>query len=93
LYPTWSRDGREIIFQDASSRIAAAQVAANGDRFEVGAVETLFEVARSAAPGRGGLMSFAPAPDAQRFLVIRRTAQEASDSLTLVMNWAAELKK
>ena len=35
----------------------------------------------------------APTPDAQRFLVAKRTGEEIPTPLTLVINWMAELER
>src|SRR5262249_13105521 len=32
-YPVWSRDGRELLYRDASQRIMVVSVTANGDTF------------------------------------------------------------
>jgi Tol biopolymer transport system component len=93
LNPLWRRDGKEILFQDSSSRIVAVEVAANRDRFEVGTAKALFEAAPCAPPGTGGVVTFAATPDAQHFLVITRTVLERPGSLTLMVNWTAELKR
>jgi Tol biopolymer transport system component len=80
----WRQDGKEVLYQEESGRLMAAEVSARGDTFEVGLVEPLFETTPNLV---------APTPDAQRFLVARRTGEESPTPLTLVINWTAELKR
>ena len=64
----------------------AASVAANGSRFEVGAVQRLFDV-----PMVDGYWPYDVAQDGQRFLV--NTLESEVAPLTIVINWPAGLKK
>ena len=59
---------------------------ANRSRFDVGAVQRLFEV-----PMVNGYWPYHVSPDGQRFLV--NTMSEAVAPLTIVVNWPAGLKK
>ena len=81
----WRRDGKEIFFL-AWNTLMAAEVTANGSRFDVGAVQRLFEV-----PMVNGYWPYDVSPDGQRFLV--NTLEEAVAPLTVVVNWPAGLKK
>ena len=81
----WRRDGKEIFFL-AWNTLMAAEVTANGSRFDVGAVRRLFEV-----PMVNGYWPYDVSPDGQRFLV--NTLEEAVAPLTIVVNWPAGLKK
>jgi Tol biopolymer transport system component len=92
LNPSWRSDGRELIFQDAAGKVVAAEITTGRDNVRVGRVSALFEVAPCAPPGHGGVVTFATAPDAQRFLVVTRLALERPRELTLMVNWAAALE-
>jgi len=81
----WRRDGKEIFYL-AGNTLMAAEVTANGSRFEVGAVQRLFEV-----PMVDGYWPYDVSPDGQRFLV--NTLEGAVAPLTIVVNWPAGLKK
>ena len=81
----WRRDGKEIFFL-AGNTLMAAGVTANGSRFDVGAVQRLFEV-----PMVDGYWPYDVSPDGQRFLV--NTLEGAVAPLTIVVNWPAGLKK
>jgi len=90
-YPRWSPDGKELFYlsigQDPA--IMAATVNADGAEFRVGDVRRLFPM-RS-----GGLRSpYAVAPDGKRFLVnVVQTPESKAEPITVVMNWAAGLRK
>ena len=81
----WRRDGKEIFYL-AGNTLMAAAVTTNGSRFEVGAVQRLFEV-----PMVDGYWPYDVSRDGQRFLV--NTLDRAVPPLTIVVNWPAGLKK
>jgi Tol biopolymer transport system component len=92
ILPRWSGTGREIFFGSrevgSGDRLMAAEVSAQGDTFQVGPTQPLFEM-RSQRPGT----FFDVTPDGQRFLVNTATQAQVSVPITLVVNWPAELKK
>jgi hypothetical protein len=81
----WRRDGKEIFYL-AGNTLMAAAVTANGSRFDVGAVQRLFDV-----PMVDGYWPYDVSPDGQRFLV--NTLDGAVAPLTVVVNWPAGPKK
>ena len=81
----WRRDGKEIFYL-AGNTLMAAAVTAKGSRFEVGAVQRLFEV-----PMVDGYWPYDVSRDGQRFLV--NTLEGEVPPLTIVVNWPAGLKK
>ena len=87
--PRWRQDGKEIFFVGPDRRLMAAGVAAKGDTLEVGEVRALFgpiAVTTGAPP-------YDVSADGQGFLVRTSPEQKSAEPLTLVENWAAELKK
>jgi Tol biopolymer transport system component len=86
VQPRWSRTGKEIFFDGPGERLMAAAVSAQGDTFDVGRIEPLFEI-RSQRPGN----VFDVAPDGQRFLVNTASESQSSAPMTLVVNWPAAL--
>jgi eukaryotic-like serine/threonine-protein kinase len=86
--PRWRRDGREIFYIAMDKRLMAAAVDVEGDVPEVGAVHPLF-----GPLGCGGGSCYDVAADGQHFLVRSEPAQSTSESLTLVQNWTAALKR
>jgi eukaryotic-like serine/threonine-protein kinase len=83
--PRWRADGKELYYFDFVG-IAAAEVNGSGSAFQVGGSKLLFRF-----PVRGVSREYAVSKDGQRFLTIAPN-QGASQSLTLVQNWPAELK-
>jgi hypothetical protein len=87
-YPRWRRDATEIFYLAPDNKLMAAAVNGKGSRFEVGAVKPLFQT-RGLDVTRN---RFAVSADGQRFL-INTDPQTTSAPITVVLNWAAELKK
>jgi Tol biopolymer transport system component len=79
----WRRDGKEIFFR-ANGGVMAAELNYPGGAIQVGQVKRLF----SDVIGQ----VFDVAADGQRFL-LAPPVEKGSESLTLVQNWAAALKK
>jgi Tol biopolymer transport system component len=83
----WRRDGREIFYVASDRKLVAAEVE-TGPAFRVGAAQALF-------PTRPRSMGSAydASSDGQKFLVANLTSEEASQPITLVLNWTAELRE
>jgi eukaryotic-like serine/threonine-protein kinase len=82
----WNRNGKEILYLDDHSRMAAVEVTAHGESVELGKPQILFPV----QPVGDG--QFELAPDGKRFLMVQAPVENSS-SLTLIVNWPQELKK
>jgi len=87
--PRWRRDGSEIFYLAPDNKLMAAAVNGRGTSFEVGVVKPLFD----ARPTTGGRFSYAVTADGQQFLVNTVTEQAASAPITVVVNWAAGVRK
>jgi hypothetical protein len=87
-WPRWGHNGKEIFYLSPDNKIMATEVKHGGAGFEVGAGHALFET----RPYRTGGAQFDVAPDSQRFL-IDYSLQQPNTSITLVVNWDAEVKK
>ena len=88
--PRCRSDGRELFFCRPDGVLMAAEVTPGKDSFAVGAVKVLSE--------RRVFQSFFAAtydvfPDGQRFIMAAVKPEALHAPLTLVTNWAAELKK
>ena len=86
--PLWTRGGREIVYQAPGDEIMAVEVQA-APTFQAGIPKVLFKTHLRPPPGA----QFDVTPDGERFLVNLRPADETSDPVTLVQNWAAERKR
>src|SRR5262245_2630601 len=86
----WRRDGRELFFLDRTSRkLMAVETKASGSVITLGVVQELFQVP-------GGNNNYDVSADGQRFLFnVSTNSDSNSDSapITVVLNWAAGLKK
>jgi serine/threonine-protein kinase len=86
--PRWRADGKEIFFAAPPNGTTkmAAEVKANGDAFEPSAPQRLF----TAPPDAGWDVT----ADGKRFLLaIPQAQQNVQAPITMVLNWAAQLKK
>jgi eukaryotic-like serine/threonine-protein kinase len=84
-YPAWSRNGREVFFNNLNDEIFACAVTPKGQDLEIGTPQRLFH---ASMPGIG--TSFDVSPDGQRFLV-NLAEGEGVAPLKIVSNWPAEL--
>jgi Tol biopolymer transport system component len=95
--PRWRRDGRELFFSPprAAGRIWSVSVSPNGPGLTLGTPQLLFDRKFFSLPhGRTNFHTYAVSADGQRFLAPRQPAGDASNqSLTVVVNWSALLKK
>jgi Tol biopolymer transport system component len=85
-FPSWRADGKEIYYYDFTG-IGASEVDGSGSAFRVSGSKHLFSVTM-----RGLSREYSATHDGQRFLAISET-EGSSQSLNLVQDWTAELKK
>lgn len=90
--PRWRRDGRELFYLAADGKLVAVEVKTDGT-FEAGVPKPLFELHSPTVAGPFAI-SYAATADGQRFLVLRSAVEQASTTpITVVVNWAAEVKQ
>jgi serine/threonine protein kinase/Tol biopolymer transport system component len=87
--PVWRRDGKELYFLSLGGKLTAVEVQEKGAGLELGTPQELFQANTFSITGT----PFAASADGKRFLINGTTAQAASQPLTLVTNWTADLKK
>ncbi|MCU1235578.1 MAG: serine/threonine protein kinase [Candidatus Solibacter sp.] len=88
--PQWRRDGRELFYISADSKMMAVEVSANPS-FRSGAPKALFVVP---ALGGGTIGTrYRVSADGKKFLINCLAASSASAPITVVLNWQAGLKK
>jgi serine/threonine protein kinase len=87
--PTWRRDGNEL-FYIADNKIMAVEVKGSSDQFEPGIPKALFEISRADTVARN---RYTVTADGQRFLVNTPAENGTPSAITVVVNWAAEIKK
>jgi Tol biopolymer transport system component len=94
--PIWRRDGKELFYISADSKLTAVEVAASSGTFQAGIPKALF-----AAPIWGGGASnnvtrYDVTADGKKFLINSlptETTAAPSPPITVVLNWQAGLKK
>ena len=91
--PQWRKDGREIFYLSADRKLMGAEVKATGSTFEVGEPRMLFELRIQSVGLPGPRNFFAAAGDGQRFLVNSLSGDQTARPTTVVLNWAADLKR
>ncbi len=89
-YLAWRQGGKEILYQELqSNRIVSVPVTFKSDTPDFGRATELFV----ATPPLAGIASrFDSTADGKKFIVIRPNQTRETGSLTLVVNWTAELK-
>jgi eukaryotic-like serine/threonine-protein kinase len=84
--PQWSKDGKELYYVDLTFNLLAIPVTNAGGALQFGAAQTL--VNTWSAPQ----VFYDVSPDGKKFL-LARVAQQVSQSVTVVTNFTAGLKK
>ncbi len=87
--PRWRSDGKELYFLSLEGKMTAVEVQENGASLELGTPQELFQATTVTGPEGPYTVS----ADGKRFLINGTTAQAASQPLTLITNWTADLKK
>ncbi len=85
VQPRWRRDGKELFYISADSRMMSVQVSTH-PTFQAGTPHSLFQSDIVDTGIRTGPMSWDVEPDGKRFLIISPNSPETS-SLTVVLNW------
>jgi Tol biopolymer transport system component len=83
--PFWRGDGKEIFYIDADNYVIAALIEMT-PTFKIGSAKKLFETAFP-IPDES---RYSVSPDGQRFLLYSPTGRA---TMTIVLNWTAELEK
>jgi len=93
IQPRWRRDGRELFYLASDRKLMAVAVRSSSS-FEFGAPVPLFatKTAGGAYYNAGTIQQYDVTSDGQRFL-LNTEADASSLPITVVLNWAAELKK
>jgi len=90
--PRWRRDGKELFYLAPDGALMAIEVK-EGPTFDAGVAKPLFQTQVRQQVSSVDLFSYDVSADGQRFLVNTDVGDVTSPALTIVLNWAAELKK
>ncbi len=85
--PRWGADGKEVFYASPDNKLMAVEVRTAGGTFEAGAPQALFSI-----HPRGGGWPFDVSRDG-RFLINETLRDQTGAPMTVVLNWAANLKK
>jgi Tol biopolymer transport system component/predicted Ser/Thr protein kinase len=88
-YPLWSRDGKELYYVSPDQKLMAVEMKAVGNTLQPGTAKILFTVRQ---PGRTGGFAYDVSKDG-RFLIPTLVEKAESTPISVVVNWAAGLKK
>ncbi len=89
LQPQWRRDGKELFYVAFDGTLMAVDVQ-SGSTFQPGVPHPLFKMNTQVLSARN---SYSPTVDGRRFLVNSFVDTATSSAISLVVNWAADLKK
>ncbi len=89
VQPQWRRDGKELFYVALDGTLMAADVKP-GSTFEPGVPHPLFKMNTQVLTARN---SYSPTADGRRFLVNSFVDTATSSAISVVVNWAADLKK
>jgi Tol biopolymer transport system component len=90
--PRFRRDGKELFYLGADRKLTAVEVQTEAATFAFGTPRALFETRIRKGEDRPG-NQYAVTSDGRRFLVNTVAGEGASSPVTLVLNWAADLKR
>ena len=89
-FPTWRRDGRELYYVGAGSKLMAVPVETGAGTFHAGTPVTLFALTQTSIYSAG----YWPAADGKRFLVaVPADSAHTQPPLDIVLNWPSTLRR
>jgi hypothetical protein len=93
MQPRWRRDGKELFYITADSRMMAVPInlGSQVDMAEVGAAKSLFTTRLAYAAN--AQFGYAVDPAGQRFLMWNVADQPTTTPITVVQNWTAGFKR
>jgi Tol biopolymer transport system component len=96
--PRWRRDGKELFYLSADSKLTSVEVNGSGSIFQVGVIHPLFHVALKSGASRLDLnptneqIGYDAAPDGKWF-VVNSPPIGNPPPITLITNWTPEAGK
>jgi eukaryotic-like serine/threonine-protein kinase len=91
--PIWNPRGGELFYMAPDKSIVSVSYKVSDDNFQVGQRTSLFTTRVPLSSLVDDRNSYAISPDGKRFFVNNRVDEAAATSVTLVLNWDADLKK
>ncbi len=88
-WPKWGPGGKEIFYISADNKLMSAKITETGSGIILGSEAPLFQINAIIGPG----WPYDVSPDGKKFIVANQRQAQASQPLTLVVNWPALLKR
>jgi serine/threonine protein kinase len=89
--PVWRRDGSELFFVAADGQMMSSSVKIGGTEFQFAAPKALFKTRMLA--WTSSFHEYDVSPDGQRFLIGTLIGDTKAAPPTVILNWAADLKR
>jgi eukaryotic-like serine/threonine-protein kinase len=89
IQPNWGHDGKELFYIAPDSTLMAVSIKATASSMQLGVPTTLF---KADVLGRGNRQNYNVAANG-RFLFNIPVTEQASAPITVILNWASNLKK
>src|ERR1700686_1805410 len=93
--PRWRRDGKELFYISADSKLMSVEVAATSGTFQAGIPKALFAARIWGGGGANNEPRYAVTADGKKFLnnsLPTETASAPSSPITVVLNWQQTLQ-
>jgi serine/threonine protein kinase len=90
--PEWRRDGKELFYLADDRRLMSLELK-DGSGFDRSAPRPLFQTRAPRVDFPGFHSLYAVTPDGQRFLTVTEPEGRSSPPITVVLDWAVELKR
>jgi len=90
--PRWRGDGKELFYVAPDKKLMVVTVKAEGNSFELGAPQPLFDMRIGNLPLTGSPF-YDVTRDGRRFIVSTAVEESAPTPMTVVLNWNAGLKQ
>ena len=90
--PRWRGDGKELFYLSSDGKVMSVPVT-EGANFDVGAPVPLFQANPREPVGTSEQLFYDVSRDGQRFLINTEVKQREVEPMTVILNWAARLKK
>jgi len=90
--PVWRKDGSEIFFISGDGQMMASSVKTSGGTFEFSTPKALFKT-KTLNVLSNTAHEFDVSPDGQRFLIGTLVGDSKAPPPTVILNWAALLKR
>jgi eukaryotic-like serine/threonine-protein kinase len=91
--PRWRRDGKEMFFLSADSKIMAVPVKMMDNNFESGAPVALFQAHLRQPISAMDVVSYDVSADGQKFLVNTKMVDPNPAPMSIILNWRAQMEK